>query len=175
MKWFFIPTIVLCLLINLACNRHTSEAQSMQDRERGNSDTTELVFIDSALKQATFLYEKKHCLSIRCTEQDTVISLCYGMYRRKGDSVFVHCPDWETETYRRIKSRHFLVTYDSARYFNGERYVPCMSYMNTIVPDPEDLVQTLFHVRGDRPRTIQVFVGYNHDTLLIEGNKIREL
>lgn len=173
MKRIFITAFIFCLLF--ACGRKIPDAQAIQDRERDSSDTAEMVFIDSVLKEATFLYEKKHCLFIRYSEQDTAIALGYGMYRRRGDSVFVHCPDWDSDAYRRIKSRHFLVQYESSMCSNGERYVPCMSYMNTIVPDPEDLVQTLFHVRGDRQRTIQVFVGYNHDTLLIEGNKIREL
>lgn len=169
----FYSLILFLLLLCNACREDVIEANAIEDRKR--SDETEATFIDTVAKEVTFLYEKKHCFYVRYSPNDTVLATLFGLYERRGDSVFVDCPDWNSNAYHRIKSKYLRVEYGSFLQFDGIKdYKPVMVYNQCFVAEPADIANDLFHLKLDH-RTVLVYTGYVKDTMIITGNKITRL
>lgn len=168
--------IIVFLIVGLfACNTSTEK-----DANGSGNKNQDIAFIDTSNLQAYVLYDGRYILSISIIDNHgkKIPVTRFGIYTKKGDTIFADCSKLSEDAYRKIKTKYFWIEMHSGEVNNGEKFVPADSlYSEVFYKDPVLLADSLFGTKfyGSKlldDSTILVYLPFAKETLLIKGDKI---
>jgi hypothetical protein len=166
--FFLIPGLFAC------------EHSTKKDVNSAENKNQDIAFIDTSSLQAYLLYDDKYILSISLLDHNgkKIPGTRFGLYNKKGDTIFVACPELASEGYNKIKTKYFWIEMYSGKYNNGKELIPADSlYQEVFYKEPVLIADSLFGTKFFDSKlldtsTTLVYVPFVRDTLLVRGNKI---